>query len=210
MDYGDAVVTTSIYLDTFHFSGLTVKNMPFGDACKMEGFNYGFDGYLGLGRNVNLNTNETQYAKRDIPASGFVPNAYQQSSGLQSAQFGMYTTSVGSGYSDSGSVASSVSTSSPANNNNNEFSGSSNSANTGTPPNTGSTNNGFVPSSPSANSGVTSGGSGVTSGGFGRVKRGENCGEEPAGYLIIGKILSLFLFYFVWFRCYPYLLPLLP
>lgn len=109
MDYGEGIVHTTIYIDTFRFAGLTVKHMPFGGAYEMEGFNKGFDGYLGLGRNVNLNTSSTVYAKREVSASGFVPNAFQQSSGLSSAQFGMYTTTTGSGFSDSGStVASSV------------------------------------------------------------------------------------------------------
>lgn len=195
MDYGNAIVYTSIYLDTFRFSGLTVKNMPFGDACKMEGFNYGFDGYLGLGRNVNLNVTETQYAKRDIPDSGFVPNAYQQSSGLQSAQFGMYTTSIGSGYSDSGAVSSGFSTSGTMNNGLtgsntvNTVSPNTGSSNIGSS-NVGSSNNGFASTSSSTNSGVTSGG-------FGHVKRGKNCDEEPAGYLIIGKVFSPFFFGFV-------------
>lgn len=109
MDYGEGIVHTTIYLDTFRFAGLTVKNMPFGGAYEMEGFDNGFDGYLGLGRNVNLNISSTVYSKRDVSASGFVPNAFQQSSGLSSAQFGMYTTTTGSGFSDSGStVASNV------------------------------------------------------------------------------------------------------
>lgn len=107
MDYGEGIVHTTIYLDTFRFAGLTVKNMPFGGAYEMEGFNYGFDGYLGLGRNVNLNISSTVNAKRDVSASGFVPNAFQQSSGLSSAQFGMYTTTTGSGFSDSGSTVTS-------------------------------------------------------------------------------------------------------
>ncbi|KAK4515830.1 atp3 gamma subunit of the F1 sector of mitochondrial F1F0 ATP synthase [Mucor velutinosus] len=105
MDYGEGIVHTTIYMDTFRFAGLTVKHMPFGGAYEMEGFDKGFDGYLGLGRNVNLNTSSTVYAKRDVSASGFVPNAFQQGSGLSSAQFGMYTTTTGSGFSESGSTA---------------------------------------------------------------------------------------------------------
>ncbi|CEP06927.1 hypothetical protein [Parasitella parasitica] len=102
MDYGKGIVRTNIYTDTFRFAGLTVKNMPFGGAYDMEGFEQGFDGYLGLGRDVNLNNSCTDIAKRDVPASGFVPNAFQQSSGLSSAQFGMYTTSSGNGFSETG------------------------------------------------------------------------------------------------------------
>jgi hypothetical protein len=108
MDYGDGTVNTTIYLDTFRYGGLTVKNMPFGGAYRMEGFNKGFDGYLGLGRNINLNTSQTQYAKRDdLSVSGFVPNAFQQGSGIASAQFGMYTITSGSGFSQSGTVSAS-------------------------------------------------------------------------------------------------------
>lgn len=186
MNYGGgAIVYSTIYLDTFRYSGLTVKNMPFGGAYRMEGFNDGFDGYLGLGRNVNLSNTEVQYAKRDIPASGFVPNAYQQGSGVQSAQFGMYTTSVGSGFSDTGSVSSNVA----VQNSNNAATSNTMSPNTvppnNVPPNVvtggGATSNNGVTS----NSGVTSGGSGVTSGGFGHIKRHH---EEPAGYLVIGGV----------------------
>lgn len=106
MDYGKGIVYTTIYLDTFVFSDITVKNMSFGGAYRMEGFNEGFDGFLGLGRNVNFNTTKVQYAKRDVPPPGFVQASFQQNYGLQSAQFGMYTTSVGSGFYDSGFVPS--------------------------------------------------------------------------------------------------------
>ncbi|KAI7905523.1 aspartic peptidase domain-containing protein [Cokeromyces recurvatus] len=114
LDYGKGIVDTTIYEDTFHFAGLTVKRMPFGGAYEMKKFNKGFDGFLGLGRNINLNSNATvHYSKRSgdqIPTSGFIPNAYQQGNGLSSSQFGMYTTFIssdgGSGFSDSGSVSS--------------------------------------------------------------------------------------------------------
>ncbi|KAI8640064.1 aspartic peptidase domain-containing protein [Parasitella parasitica] len=102
MDYGKGIVRTNIYTDSFSFAGITVKSMPFGGAYEMEGFNQGFDGYLGLGRDINLNNSSTNITKRDVPSSGFVPNAFQQSSGLSSAQFGMYTTSSGNGFSDTG------------------------------------------------------------------------------------------------------------
>lgn len=106
-DYGKGIVYSTIYADTFQFSDITVKNMTFGGAYRMENFDEGFDGFLGLGRNVNLNITDVKYAKRDIPPPGFVPAAFQQNYGLQSSQFGMYTTSVGSGFSNSGSVPSS-------------------------------------------------------------------------------------------------------
>ncbi|CAO3635361.1 unnamed protein product [Mucor hiemalis] len=193
MNYGGgAIVYSTIYLDTFHYSGLTVKNMPFGGAYKMEGFNDGFDGYLGLGRNVNLSNTEVQYAKRDIPASGFVPNAYQQGSGVQSAQFGMYTTSVGSGFFDTGSVSNNVAV--PNNN-----AGTSNTMSPNTappnnlPPNVVTGSGATSGSGVTSNGGVTSGGSGVTSGGFGHIKRHS---EEPAGYLVIGK-WPILLFFFL-------------
>ncbi|ORE07262.1 acid protease [Rhizopus microsporus var. microsporus] len=99
MDYGRGVAYTTLCLDTFRYAGLTVENMPFGDAYRMERFDQGFDGFLGLGRNVDLNTVQEHYAKRDIPDSGFVPNAYQQGYGMGSSQFAMYTTSSRSGFS---------------------------------------------------------------------------------------------------------------
>lgn len=145
MKYGNANVYSTIYADTFQFSDITVKNMSFGGAYRMEGFNEGFDGFLGLGRNVNLNTTKVQYAKRDVPPPGFVQASFQQTYGLQSAQFGMYTTSVGSGFYDSG----------------------------------------FVPAGQS---------NAVTSGGFGFAKRSS---DEPAGYLIIGKISSFLSLLFI-------------
>ncbi|KAI8975248.1 aspartic peptidase domain-containing protein [Mycotypha africana] len=105
MDYGEGFVNTTLYRDTFRFAGLEVKNMTFGAAYMMEYFDKGFDGYLGLGRNVNMSAYGSQFAKRDLSSSSFVPNAFQQSSGLSSAQFGMYTTTSGNGFSDSGVVS---------------------------------------------------------------------------------------------------------
>ncbi|KAF7722056.1 1,3-beta-glucanosyltransferase [Apophysomyces ossiformis] len=102
VEYGDACVDTKVYLDTFRFANLTVRDMPFGGASRMSGFGHGFDGYLGLGRNVDFNltkihtSSSAGLAKRDmtLPDSAFVPNAYQQASGIDSAQFGMYTTTT--------------------------------------------------------------------------------------------------------------------
>ncbi|KAL0084864.1 aspartic peptidase domain-containing protein [Phycomyces blakesleeanus] len=113
VEYGDACVDTHVYLDTFNFAGLTVENMPFGGAYRMSGFVDGFDGYLGLGRDVNFTQTKIKSSaayglnKRDvaIPASAFVENAYQQGSGIESLQFGMYTTSTeDDGFSQSGVV----------------------------------------------------------------------------------------------------------
>ncbi|RCI06626.1 hypothetical protein CU098_013863, partial [Rhizopus stolonifer] len=99
MRYGPSKVSSTIYLDTFRYSGLVVKDMPFGNAYCMRHFDQGFDGFIGLGRSINLNTDDIVYSKREIPASGFVPTAYQQGSGMSSSQFAMYTTSTGSGFS---------------------------------------------------------------------------------------------------------------
>ncbi|ORX56873.1 acid protease [Hesseltinella vesiculosa] len=104
--YGDNCVDTHIYYDTWEFAGITVHNQPFGGAYRMSGFSHGFDGYLGLGPNVNLNTSKlvlapstgrSSLAKRDGGASGFVPNAYQTGAGVGSNQFGVYTSGQGNG-----------------------------------------------------------------------------------------------------------------
>ncbi|KAG0172261.1 1,3-beta-glucanosyltransferase [Apophysomyces sp. BC1034] len=111
VEYGDACVDTRVYLDTFRFANITVHDMPFGGAYRMSGFGHGFDGYLGLGRSVNFNSTKIHssssggLAKRAIalPDSAFVPNAYQQATGLDSAQFGMYTTTTSNdGFSQTG------------------------------------------------------------------------------------------------------------
>ncbi|GAA5796570.1 hypothetical protein HPULCUR_001942 [Helicostylum pulchrum] len=197
MNYGDAIVYSQIYLDTFRFNGLTVTNMPFGSALNMKGFNKGYDGYLGLGRNVNLNIAENSFAKRAIPASGFVPNAFQQGSGLRSSQFGMYTTSIGSSFSDSGFV--SVNQANQVNqviqaSSANQFNqvnqvGQNNQVNQVNQVNQAGQNNQVNQvSQVGQNNGQNnqiSQMSGVTSGGFGIAKRHYN---EPAGYLIIGGI----------------------
>lgn len=188
LDYGDATVNTTIYLDTFRFADLTVKNMPFGSAYNMEGFDEGFDGFLGLGRDVILNNSATHYAKRDIPASGFVPNAYQQNYGLQSAQFGMYTTSTGSGFSDSGSVASTTAPTSPI------------AANSSAVPFSPA-----VPYAPSVQPASSQQNTGVTSGGYGVVKRHYH-DEQPAGYLVVGKSSFCPLFDFLIFFIFPWII----
>jgi hypothetical protein len=177
LNYGEGVVNTTIYVDTFRYAGMTVEKMPFGSAYEMSGFNKGFDGYLGLGRDVNLNSSTTFNAKRDIPASGFVPNAFQQASGMQSAQFGMYTTSPGSGFSQSGSVASSdVVSSNAASSNlvssngdssngatsngassNGASNGVSNGASSNGATSNGATSNGAASSSPSSNAAPSNG-----------------------------------------------------
>lgn len=177
MNYGNAIVQTQIYHDTFRFSGITVKDMPFGNAFKMEGFNKGFDGYLGLGRNVNLNTTEIQYAKRDVGPSGFVPNAFQQSSGLQSSQFGMYTTTPGNGFSDSGYVSQPQQQPQQQQMQQPQQVGQMNQNQPTTHP-VGQQNQQANPQST------------VTSGGFGTMsKRNYN---EPAGYLVLGKYIYIF------------------
>lgn len=104
MDYGKGIVHTTLYQDTFRYSGITVRDLPFGVAYHMYKFNRGYDGFLGLGRNINLNSAGKHYAKRDFPPPGFVPNAFQQGSGVQSQQFGMYTTTAGSGFASSGNA----------------------------------------------------------------------------------------------------------
>ncbi|KAI7866458.1 aspartic peptidase domain-containing protein [Spinellus fusiger] len=108
VDYGSSCVDTHVYLDTFQFANLTVPSMPFGGAYRMHGFDPGFDGYLGLGRSVDFNTTKLRttssrsLSKRGVslPDSAFVANAYQQGSGVQSAQFG-----IDDGFSESGAVS---------------------------------------------------------------------------------------------------------
>lgn len=184
VEYGDSCVDTHVYTDTFEFAGLKVKDMPFGGAYRMSGFGNGFDGYLGLGRNVDFNETKVRssassgLAKRDValPDSAFVANAYQSGSGLTSAQFGMYTTNTGTtpGFDQSGTVANNG--------------GNTNNATlpTGTPPTVPPTTNPTTP-----NTGTAGGNGGVTSGGFGVVKRHNTPAaptEEPAGYLVLGGV----------------------
>lgn len=177
VEYGDSCVDTHVYTDTFEFAGLKVKDMPFGGAYRMSGFGTGFDGYLGLGRDVDFNQTKIRssasagLAKRDVelPASGFVPNAYQSGSGLASAQFGMYTTTTGSGFDQSGTT---TNTGGATNNN------GTTALPTGNPP--------TVPP-PTTTTSPNTGGD-VTSGGFGVVKRHNTPEEEPAGYLVLGGV----------------------
>ncbi|GAA5801813.1 hypothetical protein HPULCUR_007267 [Helicostylum pulchrum] len=189
IEYGDSCVDTHVYMDTFEFAGLTVKDMPFGGAYRMSGFGQGFDGYLGLGRNVDFNSTKIHssaangMSKRDIalPDSAFVPNAFQQGAGLASAQFGMYTTSTGSGFDQSGT------TNNPGVNNDQNI------PNNGTDPTVPPGTNPVVPPGGDAtNPNPTTPGTddgGVTSGGFGSMKKRTNTeAEEPAGYLVLGGV----------------------
>ncbi|KAL9557804.1 hypothetical protein MBANPS3_001195 [Mucor bainieri] len=179
VEYGDSCVDTHVYMDTFEFAGLKVKDMPFGGAYRMSGFGEGFDGYLGLGRNVDFNNTKigstaSGLSKRDValPDSAFVPNAFQSGSGLASAQFGMYTTTTGSGFDQSGSTTANTVTNSTAS--------SALPAGSTAVPSVGTT----TPTT----GGDTSGS--VTGGGFGVVKRSNTKPkeEEPAGYLVLGGV----------------------
>lgn len=211
VDYGDECVDTHVYIDTVSFNGLTVHDMPFGGAYRMSGFDKGFDGYLGLGRAVDFNKTKIhggQLQKRDanMASSAFVPNAYQQGSGIQSSQFGFYTTSDSSGFNQDGTNTGGNTNTGGATTNTGDNTNTG--GTTGTTP-SGSTNgtvpaasSGAVPqssaaASPVPSSGTTTGqpattdnsgnnGGQVTSGGFGFQKRTNK--EEPAGYLILGGV----------------------
>ncbi|KAI7872182.1 aspartic peptidase domain-containing protein [Spinellus fusiger] len=173
VEYGDSCIDTHVYLDTFRFSGVTVHDMPFGGAYRMNGFADGFDGYLGLGRSVNWNISKIRssasagLSKRDaLPNSAFVPNAYQQGAGVGSAQFGLYVTSGDGGFDQSGSV-------------------NANSTQLPAPSNTTQPTVGSAPLPPSVplsppTTPPSSGGSGVT-------KRDSGI-DKPAGYLILGGV----------------------
>lgn len=102
-----------------------------------------------------------------MPASAFVTNAYQQGSGVESAQFGIYTTTTSSGFDSSGSTT--VTTTAVTNS-------------TATATATDAT----TASSTTTSTAAEATSSDVTSGGFGFVKR-TNSNDEPAGYLVIGK-----------------------
>ncbi|KAI9029992.1 aspartic peptidase domain-containing protein [Phycomyces nitens] len=188
VEYGDSCVDTHVYLDTFEFSGLTVHDMPFGGAYRMSGFSDGFDGYLGLGRSVNFNSTKLHtssssgLSKRDasLPASAFVPNAYQQANGVESAQFGMYTTSTGDdGFSQSG-------TGSTATDSTTTDSSTTTGSSTTTDGSTNTATN--TTTSDAATSSSSSSSSGVVSGGFGFVKRNYHPQTQVAGYLVIGGV----------------------
>ncbi|KAI8991096.1 aspartic peptidase domain-containing protein [Mycotypha africana] len=206
--YQDACVDTHIYTDTFEFAGLTVKDMPFGGAYRMSGFADGFDGYLGLGRSVDFNetivrSTASGFSKRDaaLPDSAFVPNAFQQGSGLVSAQFGMYTTTTSGSFDQSGSTgggASTAPTTTTTTNNavnvdpNSPATNNTTTATTAPGQTTNQQPNGSTTAtSPSTDTGANISG-GVTGGGFGVVKRSNkednNVEEQPAGYLVLGGV----------------------
>lgn len=131
-------------------------------------------------------------SKRDIeiPASAFVPNAFQQGAGIASSQFGMYTTAPTLGFDQSGSA---VIPEAPGVDQSVDQSVMTNGTiitpgvtNPVTPP---TANSPVTPTTPGTDGGVTSGGSGVTSGGFGTMKKRHNTEpEEPAGYLVLGGV----------------------
>lgn len=171
VDYGDACVDTHVYTDTFRFAGLTVDNMPFGGAYRMSGFDTGFDGYLGLGRAVDWNETKvhSNLMRRDpMSSSAFVSNAYQSGSGLQSSQFGMYTTdssssggSSGFDQSGSGTSNSGTTTGSTGTTNSGSTTGSTtgSTANGSNPPASGAVPSGAASSGAAASSGVAPAGS---------------------------------------------------
>ncbi|CAO3663976.1 unnamed protein product [Umbelopsis ramanniana] len=98
VNYGDACVDTRVYLDTVTFSDRTVPNMPIGGAERMSGFGAGFDGYLGLGPNIQFNKTGKLYAgngnlqrRQDLTTqpSSFVNAAFQIGQ-IESPQFGVF------------------------------------------------------------------------------------------------------------------------
>lgn len=100
VNYGDSCVDTRIYQDKVEFSGITVPNMPIGGADRMSGFDAGFDGYLGLGPNIQFNKTGKLYAgqgnlqrRQDFEnqPSSFVNSAFQIGQ-VQSPQFGVFVT----------------------------------------------------------------------------------------------------------------------
>ncbi|KAI9250210.1 aspartic peptidase domain-containing protein [Phascolomyces articulosus] len=208
VDYGDACVDTSLYIDTVEFHGLSVE-MPFGGAYRMSGFDDGFDGYLGLGREVNFNmtgklhaTSSNLMKRATLPSSAYVTNAYQQGTGLDSAQFGMVTTSNTGGFNQDGTSTTDPNQSqqptqqqpnqqqpnqptTPQPSTNATVPVASSSAAPAPQPST-------QPTQPSTNTDGTStvapndGSGGVTSGGFGFFKRTYE--EEHVGYLVLGGV----------------------
>jgi len=98
INYGDSCVDTRIYMDTVEFAGIKVPNMPVGGAERMSGFDAGFDGYLGLGPNIQFNKTGKLYAgngnlqRRQVfmnqPSS--FPEAAFQISQISSPQFGVF------------------------------------------------------------------------------------------------------------------------
>ncbi|KAI8146487.1 aspartic peptidase domain-containing protein [Fennellomyces sp. T-0311] len=184
--YGDACVETTIYQDVVEFGGIQVYDMPFGGAYRMTGFDQGFDGYLGLGRNVDFNkthiyTSAAQgLARRDLPASGFVTNAYQQGSGMESAQFGMYTTgSSDNGFGQSGTEEQ------PQQDNSTPPPTVSDPATNSTLPSNATESAQPQPTEDAQQPPAEQERQPVTGGGFGFFKRHY---DEPAGYLVLGGV----------------------
>jgi len=98
VNYGDACVDTRVFLDTVTFSDRTVPNLPIGGAERMSGFGAGFDGYLGLGPNIQFNKTGKLYAgngnlqrRQDLTTqpSSFVNAAFQIGQ-IESPQFGVF------------------------------------------------------------------------------------------------------------------------
>ncbi|KAI9318240.1 aspartic peptidase domain-containing protein [Dichotomocladium elegans] len=203
VEYGDSCVDTKLYYDDFEVNGIPVGHMPFGVAYRMSGFDDGFDGYLGLGIDGDLSSwdeSHKLYAGSSkllrrasvIASLAFVTNAYVEGS-IDSAQFGMVTTSSTSrGFSQSGSSSTPPENDSPSDSNNGNR--HSNSTKSKTAPTTTSTVGsgtfatqiattstlmGFPTTQPSLSINPT------ISGGFGFIKRTIS---EPDGYLIIGGV----------------------
>jgi hypothetical protein len=98
INYGDSCVDARIYLDDVEFAGIKVPNMPIGGAERMSGFDAGFDGFLGLGPNIQFNKTGKLYAgegnlqRRQVfmnQPSSFVNAAFQIGQ-VQSPQFGVF------------------------------------------------------------------------------------------------------------------------
>ncbi|KAI7885227.1 acid protease [Lichtheimia hyalospora FSU 10163] len=181
--YGDACVETTVYVDTVEFGGMKIESMPFGGAYRMTGFDHGFDGYFGLGRDVDFNkttlyssTAKSLMRRAVLGSSAFVTNAYQQSF-MSSAQFGMYVTSqTDNGFDQSGG--------------NNESTSDINTPPTDPIPPSVSSNITGTPTTevPAEETNDTDGPTleDIVSGGFGFIKRTNV--KEPAGYLVLGGI----------------------
>ncbi|KAI8146220.1 aspartic peptidase domain-containing protein [Fennellomyces sp. T-0311] len=197
VDYGDACVDTRVYLDDVEFAGNSVS-MLFGGAERMSGFATGFDGFLGLGVEVDaLNQTEKLHVgslmRRDeMPSTSYVTNAYNQGI-VESAQFGMVTTTTdNNGFGQSGTASGQTTTPTTTDPNAGGVTSPVPSTNATVPVASGSSSAAAPAASPSdtttttsppQNSGATTGP--VTGGGFGFFKRTY---EEAAGYLIIGGV----------------------
>ncbi|KAH8552116.1 aspartic peptidase domain-containing protein [Umbelopsis sp. PMI_123] len=172
VSYGDACVDTRIYMDTVTFSGRSVPNMPIGGAERMSGFDTGFDGYLGLGPNIQFNKTGKLYAgngnlqrRQDLTTqpSSFVNAAFQIGQ-IESPQFGVFISTD----------TTVVPTTTPAN------------PTTGTTTN-GTTTNGTTTTGTTTTGTTTTGTTtiGTTTTGF--VKRSSTV-DSPAGYLVFGGV----------------------